>query len=64
MNSGLIAETALYIGDKPDDAMAAKVNDLGFLAASWGYGDWDRNDSAKHFMPLADLLKRVLSNNG
>jgi len=55
-------ETALYIGDKQDDAVAAKANNLGFLAASWGYGDWDRDDHATLLAP-ADLVTRVLSNN-
>ena len=35
-------EQAVYIGDKMDDYNAANANDVKFLAAGWGYGDWDK----------------------
>lgn len=30
---------AVYIGDRHDDRVAAEANDLGFIAAAWGYRD-------------------------
>lgn len=30
---------AVYIGDRQDDRAAAEANDLGFIAAAWGYRD-------------------------
>lgn len=38
---GLCASTTLYVGDKHDDAVAAKENNMPFAAAAWGYGEWD-----------------------
>jgi phosphoglycolate phosphatase len=32
---------SVYIGDKMDDFKAADANKVEFLAAGWGYGDWD-----------------------
>ncbi len=34
-------EDAIYLGDKLDDFKAADANKMDFLAAGWGYGDWD-----------------------
>lgn len=34
-------DEAIYIGDKLDDFKAADANNMTFLAAGWGYGDWD-----------------------
>lgn len=31
--------TAVYVGDRHDDLSAAQANDLGFIAAAWGYRD-------------------------
>ena len=31
----------LYVGDKLDDGLAARVNEMPFAAAAWGYGKWD-----------------------
>lgn len=35
-------EDAVYIGDKLDDFKAADANKVEFLAAGWGYGEWDK----------------------
>ena len=35
-------EDAVYIGDKLDDFKAADTNKVKFLAAGWGYGEWDK----------------------
>ena len=34
-------EDAVYIGDKLDDFKAANANQVPFLAAGWGYGEWE-----------------------
>lgn len=34
------ASGAVYVGDKPEDALAASANELRFIAAAWGYGEW------------------------
>jgi phosphoglycolate phosphatase len=34
------AADALYIGDKMDDYQAADFNAVDFVAAAWGYGEW------------------------
>ncbi len=34
-------EDAVYIGDKLDDFKAANANQMPFLAAGWGYGEWE-----------------------
>jgi phosphoglycolate phosphatase len=31
---------AIYVGDKPEDGLAAYANGLRFVAVNWGYGDW------------------------
>jgi len=36
-------DDSIYLGDKLDDFIAADANDVGFIAAGWGYGDWDSN---------------------
>jgi len=59
----ITVDTAVYIGDKQDDFIAANVNNLPFLAASWGYGNWDPDDN-KTLLALADLMSQVLSING
>lgn len=35
----LDASSAVYIGDRPEDAAAARHADLPFMQAAWGYGD-------------------------
>jgi phosphoglycolate phosphatase len=32
---------SVYIGDKIDDFKAANANNMEFIAAAWGYGEWD-----------------------
>ena len=38
---GAIAELSLYVGDKLEDGEAAQANHIRFIAAGWGYGEWD-----------------------
>jgi phosphoglycolate phosphatase len=40
-------KASLYVGDKREDGEAAQANGMAFVAAGWGYGEWD---SAK--MPI------------
>jgi len=35
------AGTSLYLGDKREDGEAAAANGMPFIAAGWGYGNWD-----------------------
>lgn len=39
---GLDRTRAVYVGDKREDGEAASFNDIAFLAAAWGYGDWSK----------------------
>lgn len=47
MLAALLAEQALplqatcYIGDRREDGLAAAANGLDFLAATWGYDEWE-----------------------
>lgn len=36
------AKTVHYMGDKWEDGEAAMANGMPFIAAGWGYGDWDK----------------------
>lgn len=58
----LSVDTAVYIGDKQDDFIAANVNNLPFLAAAWGYGDW--NNDEENTISLPSYLLSHLINNG
>lgn len=52
----------VYVGDKSEDGVAANANDLPFIAATWGYGDFDAGSVPVHWRfaesPLA--LRDVL----
>ena len=50
---------SVYIGDKLDDFKAADANKVDFLAAAWGYGDWDKPFTLLE-QPL-DLIKATKS---
>lgn len=41
---GADAGASLYLGDKFEDGEAASANGMPFIAAGWGYGDWDGVD--------------------
>lgn len=45
---------ACYIGDKPEDGVAADANGLDFLAVAWGYGAWKEVDLPAHWRLLLD----------
>lgn len=47
------AKTVYYIGDKREDGEAAAANGIPFIAAGWGYGNWDGME-----MPADWLLVR------
>ncbi|WP_289283790.1 MULTISPECIES: HAD family hydrolase [unclassified Methylophaga] len=53
---------ALYIGDKLDDYQAATFNSMPFVAAGWGYGDWESSNTVFH-SPL-QLLHFISNYNG
>lgn len=38
---GVDARATLYVGDKREDGEAAQANGMPFVAAGWGYGEWD-----------------------
>ena len=38
---GIDARSSVYIGDKWEDGNAATVNGMMFIAAGWGYGNWN-----------------------
>ena len=37
-DQGIPPATAVYIGDRAEDGLAATANQLPFIAATWGYG--------------------------
>jgi phosphoglycolate phosphatase len=39
--SGVMPELTVYIGDKVEDGLAAQANAMHFVAARWGYGEFD-----------------------
>jgi phosphoglycolate phosphatase len=50
---GLPARQTCYIGDKPEDGLAADANGLDFLAVAWGYGEWKAADVPAHWRLLS-----------
>jgi len=34
-------KASLYVGDKREDGEAAQANGMAFVAAGWGYGEWE-----------------------
>jgi phosphoglycolate phosphatase-like HAD superfamily hydrolase len=53
---------ALYIGDKLDDYQAATFNSMSFVAAGWGYGDWESSHTV--FNSPLQLLHFISNYNG
>ena len=51
----LEAETTIYVGDTPEDGIAAKRNNMLFAAALWGYGDFIENIPHSFFSPQSLL---------
>ena len=56
-------ESTIYIGDKFDDGNAADINDLDFYYASWGYGNFQKNDfpARWHWLDSPDSIARMFS---
>lgn len=55
---------AVYIGDTPEDGVAANANGLPFIAVDWGYGNfYNRPDVVPrmHVASGAELLKALLA---
>lgn len=40
VEQGIAGNGIAYVGDKDEDGIAAAANDLPFIAAAWGYGDF------------------------
>ncbi len=53
-------ENRIYIGDRQEDADAAKVNNLYFLWAKWGYGGLDKSIDDYAALNKPDDLKKIL----
>lgn len=41
---------AVYIGDRPEDGLAADANQLPFLAAEWGYSQFPADEAKPHWI--------------
>jgi phosphoglycolate phosphatase len=59
------AAASLYLGDKLEDGKAADANKMPFIAAGWGYGewnvgtisaDWNLVDSPAEFMKKSQII--------
>lgn len=62
LETGASPGSSLYVGDKPEDGLAARANGLAFVAAGWGYGEWELADmpQAWHLsMDVRNLLEYV-----
>lgn len=57
MQHNILADDAIYVGDKLDDYEAASFNALQFAAAGWGYGEW----SAEAEHPVLGTAHDILS---
>jgi phosphoglycolate phosphatase len=42
-------DRAIYVGDRKDDAVAASVNGIEFVAVAWGYSDFERLEDSGYF---------------
>jgi len=51
--------SAIYIGDKEEDACAAEQNNLKFYGVSWGYGNFADTRSYAIVNSTADLLEKL-----
>lgn len=57
------ATRAIYVGDRSDDRVAAANNELGFIAAAWGYRDDDMLETSEHVFAAEhpDKISHVLA---
>ncbi len=61
--------SAVYVGDRTEDLMAAQANDLPFVAVSWGHQNWSSIETPHRvlqapkelllFADIADIPKRL-----
>lgn len=67
VDTALKPEECAYLGDRPEDALAARVNNINFYWAAWGYGAASDESSFKDCMqfglPDARLLLDAASHN-
>ena len=58
----LAAAHCIYVGDKFEDGEAADGNQLPFIAAQWGYGDFEQDECPQHwqFAESPNVLKTIL----
>jgi phosphoglycolate phosphatase len=57
------AATSVYFGDKWEDGEAADTNMMPFVAAGWGYGEWEHSLAAYEWAVLdspADVCRLLL----
>jgi phosphoglycolate phosphatase len=62
-------DAAVYVGDTPEDGLAAAANGLAYIAVDWGYGNFDNWVGASRWMRISscsDLLQAsfLLLNDG
>lgn len=66
-DQAIVAGAAVYVGDREEDGLAAEVNALPFLAATWGYGSLSPEELLPGWGLLAqpaDLLTEVNRDRG
>lgn len=59
-DQGIAHLSAAYVGDRPEDGLAADANGLPFYAAEWGYSAFPVNGTPAHWVRLntpGDLLE-------
>ena len=52
-------ESAIYIGDREEDFLAARSNALGFALADWGYGKAPAIDNVQRLKSPLDMLNLI-----
>ena len=60
----LVGADCVYVGDKHEDGTAADINEIPFIAAHWGYGEFSRPDCPPHWMhasSTANLLELLVA---
>jgi len=58
-DQGIVHASAAYVGDRPEDGLAADANGLPFYAAEWGYSAFPAKNTPAHWVRLTtpgDLL--------
>lgn len=51
-DQGIAHASAAYVGDRPEDGLAADANGLPFYAAEWGYSAFPANGTPAHWVRL------------